>query len=147
MSKKNKVIIIDDSSMDLELAVEAFHEYDIEQELITLTDSEEALKYFETNREKLKQNNDIIFILLDLKMPKVNGLEILKKLKDDEYLKAIPILILTSSKEEKDLIECYRNGANACILKPISFSDFSGKIAAIANFWIAVNEPLPKLDI
>jgi response regulator RpfG family c-di-GMP phosphodiesterase len=83
-------------------------------------------------------------VLLDLKMPKVSGLEVLKKIKADEHLKIIPVVVLSSSRETPDLIECYQHGVNAYVVKPVDFSEFVDAVKQLGIFWAAVNEPPPN---
>ncbi len=139
-----KIIIVDDKELDIELAVEAFKELNINNQIITFTDGTEALKYFENMKKYLATENEIILVILDIKMPKISGLEILEELKKNEIFKAIPIIMLTSSKEENDLIQAYKSGANAYVTKPIDYSEFIEKITSIANFWIYTNEFIPR---
>ena len=107
----------------------------------------EALDYlYYRGKFKMRGGGDPILVLLDLKMPKVGGLEVLKTLKADEKLKVIPVVVLSSSRETPDLAECYKFGVNAYVVKPVDFSDFMKAVQQLGIFWAAINEPPPDVS-
>jgi CheY-like chemotaxis protein len=111
---------------------------------VVVCDGEKALDYLYSRGEfKARTGGNPILVLLDLKMPKVNGLEVLKVIKADEYLKIIPVVVLSSSREAPDLVECYKHGVNAYVVKPVDFPEFMRAVKQLGIFWAAVNEPPP----
>jgi CheY-like chemotaxis protein len=145
--KPKHILLVDDSPRDTELALDALQQYRITNEIITLRDGAEALDYLH-RRGKFagRPDADPIVILLDLKMPKVDGLEVLRQVKADPVLKVIPVVMMTSSREEKDLVSSYQLGANAYVVKPLNFHDFVESIRVLGAFWAVLNEPprIPK---
>jgi CheY-like chemotaxis protein len=136
------IMIVEDSLADIHLVKAALRKNLLVNDLIILRDGVEALDYLcRRGQFETKQCRVPLFILLDLKMPKVGGLEVLRYLRADENLKTIPVVILTSSKEEADLEKSYRNGANAYVVKPVSFHEFVEAIGQTAIFWGWFNEP------
>lgn len=130
------ILLIEDSIEDAELTIRSLAKINLSNNLLHLKDGEEALSYlFNTDKSLPK------LILLDLKMPKVNGIEVLKKVKSDEEKRTIPVVVLTSSKEERDIVESYRLGVNAYIVKPVEFEKFVHAISQIGFFWLLLNEP------
>lgn len=134
-----EILLIEDNPDDAGLAIHALKKHNLANSLLHLHDGEEALQYLFS--EDIPHIPKII--LLDLKMPKVDGIEVLKKLKSDERRKIIPVVILTSSREERDIVESYRLGVNAYIVKPVDFDKFAKAIADIGFFWLLLNQP-PK---
>lgn len=140
--KPVEILLVEDNPSDVKLAKKALEKYNLANNILVVHDGEEALDYFysrgkfQTNemREKLK------LVLLDLKLPKVNGLEVLKQIKSDENLRTIPVVILTSSKEERDIIEGYRYGVNSYIVKPVDFEQFTKAVADLGLYWLVLNE-------
>jgi CheY-like chemotaxis protein len=122
----------------------ALSEYNLVEEIVVTHDGVEALNYMYHRGEysSLPEGNPV-FILLDLKMPKVDGIQVRKQLKSDEKLSCIPVVILTSSQEPRDIDECYKHGANAYVVKPVQFKEFHDVVKEIGEFWAFVNEPLP----
>ncbi len=138
-SKAIEILLIEDSFDDAELTIRALKERNLANHLRHISDGEEALQYlFETPANPYPK-----LILLDLKMPKVDGIEILKKIKENEVLKIIPVVVLTSSKEERDIIESYKLGVNAYIVKPVDFDKFLDAVSQLGFFWLVLNQP-PK---
>ena len=108
-------------------------------------DGEEALNYlYRRGRFQGREGNNPIVVLLDIKMPKVDGLEVLRQIKADERLKTTPVVIVTSSREEQDLIESYKLGVNAYVVKPVNFNQFVDAVKEIGAFWAVINEPPPE---
>jgi len=132
-----EVLLVEDNIDDAVLAIRALKKKNLANNLLHLEDGEEALKFIFSpdglNSPKL--------ILLDLKMPKVNGLEVLKALKSDERTRQIPIVVLTSSKEEPDVKECYALGVNSYIVKPVEFDKFLEAVSELGMYWLLLNQP------
>jgi CheY-like chemotaxis protein len=136
--------MVEDDAKDVELSLTALEDYNLVNEVIVTNDGEEALDYLYC-RGKFEQRNreNPAVILLDLKLPKVDGLEVLKQIKSDEKLKLIPVVVLTSSKEEKDMVASYKLGVNAYVVKPVDFHEFVNAIKELGAFWAIINEPPP----
>ena len=142
--KTKEILYIEDNECDIELTLRALKKHNVANSMQIIKDGEEAMEYiFATGRyaerditEKPK------IILLDLKLPKVGGLEILKKLKEDEHTKTIPVVVLTSSREEKDMIKSYNYGVNSYVVKPIKFESFSEAVSSLGLYWLLINESL-----
>lgn len=135
------ILYTEDNPLDVELTMEAFKENNIMNPIITVRDGIEALEYLScegiyTGRKPVNPG----MILLDLKMPRMDGLEFLSIVKKDTNFKRIPVIMLTSSKEETDLIRSYDRGVNAYIVKPIDFKSLIDVVRQIGNFWIIINE-------
>jgi len=142
--KPKRILLVDDSPRDRELALDALHEYHLVNEVVTARDGAEALDYLYRRGEFAGRTDaDPAVILLDLKMPRVDGLEVLRQLKGDPHLKVIPVVMMTSSREDQDLINSYRLGVNAYVVKPLSFHEFIEAIKVLGAFWIVLNEPAP----
>ncbi len=125
ISDIRRILLVEDSPEDVELTLAALAEHRVLNEVIVLRDGAEALDYlFRRGRYEDRQGSNPACVLLDLKMPKVDGLEVLRSVKSDDLLKTIPIVMLTSSREERDLVASYRSGANAYVVKPVAFPDF-----------------------
>lgn len=140
------IILAEDNALDAELTMEAFSEMDFPIDIIHLIDGQEVLDYlFKEGKYINRESPNPNLILLDLKMPKVDGLEVLEKVKKDEKFKKIPIIMLTSSREENDLVKSYDLGVNAYVVKPLDFEVFRKEIQDIGMFWAKVNEPPPGL--
>lgn len=137
-NKVVEILLVEDSLEDAELIVRTLKKHNLTNHLLHVQDGEEALSY-------LMNENDFLprLILLDLKMPKVDGIEVLKVLKAHPQKKLIPVVVLTSSREERDIVESYRLGVNAYIVKPVDFEKFVKAIADIGLFWLILNQP-PK---
>ncbi|GAK52465.1 response regulator receiver protein [Candidatus Moduliflexus flocculans] len=141
-----KVLVVEDNSNDLELTLEALEEYHIANAVDVVRDGAEALDYLYCRgvfEERLPYNPAVI--LLDLKLPKVDGLEVLRAIRSDEHLKFIPVVVLTSSREERDLMTSYQLGVNAYVVKPVNFYDFIEAVKQLGMFWAIINET-PPLD-
>jgi CheY-like chemotaxis protein len=138
------ILIAEDDPRDLELTMAALEEYSLANKVAVVHDGEEVLDYlYHRGKFKTRPPGNPVAILLDLKMPKVNGIEALRIIKADEHLKMIPIVVLTSSREEPDLLECYKHGVNAYVVKPVDFTEFTNAVKQLGIFWVAVNEPPP----
>ena len=136
--------MVEDDSKDVELTLTALEEYNLANEVVVVRDGEEALDYLYYRGDfKTRGEDNPAVMLLDLKLPKVNGLEVLKQIKSDENLKLIPVVVLTSSKEEKDMVASYQLGVNAYVVKPVDFHEFVNAIKELGVFWAVINEPPP----
>ncbi len=142
VNKNVEILLVEDSDQDAELAMRALKKNNISNKIIRLKDGEEALEFlFGTGEfEGRSIHNQPRVILLDLKMPKVDGLEVLKKIRESEELHNIPVVMLTSSKEEQDLINSYKLGVNSFIVKPVEFSSFTQAVKDIGFYWMILNE-------
>ena len=145
-SKANikNILLVEDDSKDVELTLAALEENHLANRIVVLENGEEALDYlYERGKFEKRSDGNPIVVLLDNKMPKVNGLEVLKTIKADENLKLIPVVVLTSSRETPDLVEFYKQGVNAYVVKPVDFAEFMNVIKHLGIFWAAINEPPP----
>jgi two-component system response regulator len=136
MSNPIEILLVEDNENDAELTIRSLRKNNLANHLLHLQDGEEAIEYLFN-----KANNNPKLILLDLKMPKVDGLEVLKRLKGDPEKKTIPVVVLTSSKEERDIIESYHLGVNAYIVKPVEFNKFIDAVSQVGLFWLVLNQP------
>lgn len=145
MNTLKRILLVDDSPRDTELALEALQAYHLANEILTLRDGDEALDYLYRRGEFTGRTNaQPAVILLDLKMPKVDGLEVLRQIKGDPRLKVIPVVVMTSSREEQDLVNSYQLGVNAYVVKPVKFQDFVEAVRQLGGFWAVLNEPPPN---
>ena len=145
-SKANikNILLVEDDSKDVELTLAALEENHLANRIVVLENGVEALDYlYERGKFEKRSGGNPIVVLLDNKMPKVNGLEVLKTIKADENLKLIPVVVLTSSRETPDLVEFYKHGVNAYVVKPVDFAEFMNVIKHLGIFWAAINEPPP----
>ena len=144
MSGIKSILLAEDSVKDVELTLEALAEHNLSNHVVVVRDGAEALDFLSCQgKYKLREPGNPVVVLLDLKMPKVDGLEVLRRMKSDEALRTIPVVILTSSREERDLVEGYRLGVNAYVVKPVNFVEFVGAVKNLGIFWALINEPPP----
>lgn len=144
MAKIKRILLAEDNENDIELTLAALQECRLSNEVEVVRDGGEALDYvYHRGKHAGRMDGLPCVILLDLKMPRVDGLEVLRWLKSDPDLRHIPIVMLTSSREEKDVILSYDLGVNAFVVKPVDFSQFLQAIRALGMFWALVNEPPP----
>jgi two-component system, response regulator len=141
MDKEIEILLVEDNSTDEELATIALKKYNIKNKLKIARDGVEALEYLfgSVDSETLRCFGPLV-ILLDLKLPRINGLEVLKRIKSHPEAKKIPVVILTSSNEEKDILESYKIGANSYIRKPVDFNQFAEAINQIGLYWLVLNK-------
>jgi two-component system response regulator len=142
----NKVLLlVEDNASDEKLTIRAFSKSNLANEIVVVRDGEEALEYlFGTGRYQARSVADLpAVVLLDLKLPRIDGLEVLRRIRADERTKLVPIIILTSSKEDEDRARGYTLGANAYVRKPVAFSEFTEAIRTLGLFWLVLNEPPP----
>jgi CheY-like chemotaxis protein len=139
-----RILLAEDSPHDAELTLAALDEYHLAQEVVVVRDGVEALDYL-YHRGVFADSSDIrpVVVILDLKMPKIDGLEVLRQMKADPELKRIPVVMLTSSREEYDLAQSYRLGVNAYVVKPVDFHKFLESVKQLGSFWAMINEPPP----
>ncbi len=144
MNKLGRILLVEDDPKDVELTLTALEEYNLANEVVVARDGEEALEYlYARGKFKTRSSDNPAVMLLDLKLPKVDGLEVLKQIKSDGKLSMIPVVVLTSSKEEKDMVASYRLGVNAYVVKPVDFHEFVNAIRELGAFWAVINEPPP----
>ncbi len=144
MTSRKTILLAEDNPKDVELTLAALSEGDLPYEIVVSRDGEEALDYlYARGRFAARPAGNPVLVLLDLKMPKVDGLEVLRTIKADVGLKLIPVVMLTSSREERDLTSSYGLGANAYVVKPVSFDDLVKAIRNTGSFWGVINEPPP----
>lgn len=144
MSALRRILIVDDSPRDAEMVLEALGQHHLANEVIQLRDGAEALDYlFRRGTFAGRTNGQPALILLDLKMPKVDGLEVLRQVKSDPELKVIPVVMMTSSREERDVVSSYELGVNAYVVKPVRFHEFVDAVKQVGAFFAVVNEPPP----
>jgi CheY-like chemotaxis protein len=144
MNELGRILIVEDDPKDVELTLTALEEYNLANEVVVTRDGEEALDYLYCRGNfKMRSSDNPAVLLLDLKLPKVNGLEVLQQIKSDEKLKMIPVVVLTSSREERDMVASYKLGVNAYVVKPVDFHEFVNAIKELGVFWAVINEPPP----
>jgi CheY-like chemotaxis protein len=144
MNKLGRILMVEDDPKDVELTLTALEEYNLANEVIVTRDGEQALDYLHRRGEyKTRSSGNPAVMLLDLKLPKIDGLEVLKQIKADGELRMIPVVVLTSSKEEKDMVASYKHGVNAYVVKPVDFHEFVNAIKELGVFWAVINEPPP----
>jgi CheY-like chemotaxis protein len=138
------ILLVEDDKRDLELTLIALERSQLANEVVVLRDGAQALDYLRREGEHAgrEQGNPAV-ILLDLKLPKLNGLEVLKEVRDDPQLRSVPVVMLTSSQEESDVVRSYELGVNAYVVKPVIFEQFVSAIADLGVFWAVLNEPPP----
>lgn len=142
MSELKRILLAEDNPKDVELTLAALEENNLANEVIVVRDGAEALDYlYRRGKFEGRENQNPAVILLDIKMPKVDGIEVLKKIKTDGNLRTIPVVILTSSREDKDVLKSYDLGVNAYVVKPVVFQEFVDAVKELGAFWAVINEP------
>lgn len=142
MEAPKRILLVEDDPKDIELTLTALEEYNLANEVVVVRDGAEALDYlYRRGKFELRSSEYPIVILLDLKMPKLDGVQVLQQVKADQQLRLIPVVVLTSSRESRDLEECYQLGVNAYVVKPVRFAEFIEAIRQIGVFWMLINEP------
>jgi len=139
-----RILMVEDDPKDVELTLTALEDYKLANEVVVARDGEEALDYLycRGNFTTRTPNNPAV-LLLDLKLPKVDGLEVLQQIKSDEKLRMIPVVVLTSSREERDMVASYTLGVNAYVVKPVDFHEFINAVKELGIFWAVINQPPP----
>jgi CheY-like chemotaxis protein len=139
-----RILLVEDDPRDVELTLTALEDHKLANEVTVARDGQEALDYlYRRGQFASRPNENPAVMLLDLKLPKVDGLEVLKKIKSDEHLKTIPVVVLTSSHEEQDMMRSYKLGVNAYVVKPVDFHEFIGAVKELGMFWAIINQPPP----
>ncbi len=145
MIELKKILLVEDNPNDVELTLEALGEHNLANIVEVARDGEEALDYlYRRGKFASRQPGNPVVILLDLKLPKVDGHEVLRTIRADDKLRLIPVVILTSSREEQDLVQGYQNGANAYVVKPVDFHEFLDAMKTFGVFWAVLNEAPPS---
>jgi CheY-like chemotaxis protein len=144
MENLKSILLVEDDPKDIELTLVALSEHNLTNEVAVVRDGVEALDYLFRRRSFAQRpvGNPLV-IMLDLKMPRLNGLQVLRQIKADEKIRLIPVVVLTSSRESPDLEQCYRLGVNAYVVKPVRFTQFVEAVKQIGVFWALVNQPPP----
>jgi len=144
MKQFKRILLVEDDPKDVELTINALSEYDLTNNVLVVRDGAEALDYlYRRGKFANEPGGNPIVILLDLKMPKVDGIQVLRQIKADKHLQTIPVVILTSSRESRDLENCYQLGVNAYVVKPVKFVEFVNAVKQVGMFWALINEPPP----
>jgi CheY-like chemotaxis protein len=138
-----KILIVDDSPKDVELAIAALSEKNLANEVVVAEDGLEALDCLYRRGKFINESSDPAVILLDIKMPKMNGIEVLQHIRSEPKFKWIPVIMVTSSREEKDLVESYKLGANSYVVKPVDIAQFIDAIKVLGQYWAVINQPPP----
>ncbi len=144
MAPLKRILLAEDNERDVELTLSALDEHNLANEVIVARDGAEALDYLYQRGKFAGHANGLpVVVLLDLKMPKVDGLDVLRQMKADPGLKHLPVVMFTSSREEQDLVRSYQLGVNAYVVKPVDFQQFVKSIKEVGFFWAIINEPPP----
>jgi CheY-like chemotaxis protein len=144
MTGLGRILIVEDDPNDVELTLTALAEYNLANEVVITRDGQQALDYLYCRGEfNTRSKDNPAVMLLDLKLPRVDGLEVLQQVKADERLRIIPVVVLTSSHEEKDKMRSYNFGVNAYVVKPVDFHEFVNAVKELGVFWAVINEPPP----
>ena len=144
MTRLKPILLVEDNPNDLELTLVALERGRLANDVVVVRDGAEALDYlYRRGAWAERAQGHPAFVLLDLKLPKVDGLQVLEVIKGDENLRQVPIVMLTSSREEQDLLRSYRLGVNAYVVKPVGFGEFIEAVQEVGGFWAVLNEPPP----
>ena len=144
MAPLKRILLAEDNAHDVELTLAALEEYNLANEVVVVHDGAEALDYlFHRGKFATHANGLPVVVMLDLKMPKVDGLQVLQQMRNDPKLKHVPVVMITSSREEQDLVRSYQLGVNAYVVKPVDFQQFVKSIKQVGFFWAIINEPPP----
>jgi CheY-like chemotaxis protein len=148
MVKLRTILLAEDNPKDIELTLEAMAENNLANHIVVVKDGVEALEYLRCQgKYKLRQAGNPALVLLDIKMPRMDGIEVLRNIRGDAALKKIPVVVLTSSREENDLINTYELGVNAYVIKPVDFKQFIEAVKQIGSFWAVLNELPPERSL
>lgn len=144
MIELRRILLVEDDPRDVDLTLAALAENNLANEVVVARDGQEALDYLRRQGVfKMRAEGHPAVVLLDLKLPKVDGLEVLAQIKGDSQLQLIPVVMLTSSRQEQDLVTSYRTGVNAYVVKPIDFAEFQRSVKELGLFWAVINESPP----
>jgi CheY-like chemotaxis protein len=148
MAKIRTILLAEDNPKDVELTIEAMAENSLANDIVVVKDGVEALEYLRCQgKYKLRKAGNPAMVLLDIKMPRMDGIEVLRNIRSDAALKKLPVVILTSSREEQDLITTYELGVNAYVVKPVDFKQFIEAVKQIGSFWAVLNELPPERSV
>jgi two-component system, response regulator len=142
--KRGVILLVEDQQDDVDLTLRAFSRSAVSHEIVTVRDGQEALDFLFTTGRYAGRDRGLLpsVVLLDLKLPKVNGLEVLRRIRADERTRLIPVVVLTSSSEDRDILDCYGGGANSFICKPVNFSEFINTANELGRYWLEMNQPV-----
>src|SRR4029453_2018957 len=144
MNGLRRILMVEDDPKDVELSLTALEEYNLANEVVVARDGSEALDYLHRRGSfSARPSGNPALLLLDLKLPKVDGLEVLQQIRSDDRLKLIPVVVLTSSREERDMVSSYQLGVNAYVVKPVDFHEFVNAVKELGIFWALINESPP----
>jgi CheY-like chemotaxis protein len=144
MNQLKPILLVEDNPKDVEMTLAAWKRNNLSNEVIVARDGVEALDYlFRRGKFKDREEGQPVAVFLDLKMPRLDGLEVLRQMKENDSVKMVPVVMLTSSREESDLVASYQLGANAYVVKPVGFDQFVSAIGRLGMFWAVLNEPPP----
>jgi CheY-like chemotaxis protein len=144
MTEFHSILLAEDNPKDVELTLAALETHNLANDVVVVEDGAEALDYlYRRGKFKMRPNGNPAVVLLDLKMPKVDGIEVLRTLRSDESMKKIPVVILTSSKEESDIVTSYELGVSSYVVKPVNFEQFVDTVSRLGVYWALINEPPP----
>ena len=144
MESLGRILLVEDDRKDVELTLTALEEYNLANSVVVASDGEQALDYlYFSGRFAQRPRENPAVLLLDLKLPKIGGLEVLKQIRSDVKLKMIPVVVLTSSQEDQDVVASYKLGVNAYVVKPLGFREFVNAVKELGLFWALINEPPP----
>jgi CheY-like chemotaxis protein len=144
MSQLGRILLVEDDPRDVELTLTALQEYNLVNEVAVARDGQEALDYLYCRGQfSGRDGTRPAVVLLDLKLPMINGLEVLEQIRSDQELRVLPVVVLTSSNEERDLVRSYELGVNAYVVKPVDFHTFVNAVKELGVFWAMINEPPP----
>lgn len=145
VSDVRKILLVEDNANDVELTLSALGEYNLVNDVDVVRDGAEALDYlYKRGTYEGRETQEPAVVLLDLKLPKVDGLEVLEKIKADDNLRTVPVVMLTSSREEQDLVRSYKLGVNAYVVKPVEFGEFMNALKELGLFWAVINQLPPR---
>jgi CheY-like chemotaxis protein len=141
MSDLRIILLAEDNPKDVELTLEALEEFNLANRVVVVKDGVEAMEYIRGEGKYAQRNpGNPAVVLLDIKMPRMDGIEVLRAIRNDPVFKTLPVVMLTSSREEPDLKKCYELGANAYVVKPVEFNEFIEAIKQVGIFWAVINE-------
>jgi CheY-like chemotaxis protein len=145
-SEVGRILLAEDDPRDVELILTALGDYNLANEVATVSDGVEALDYlYRRGAYQSRPEGQPVAVVLDVKMPRVDGIEVLRIVKGDERLRMIPVILLTSSADEKDMLKSYQLGANAYVVKPVDFQRFADAVKELGLFWAVINHPPPEI--